>query len=317
MVMPTAGQDDGQVQRVVPVCFSFLLRHARRYALAGGFWGVSSCRCRASAVVGVHWPNPGRLRRLGETGVTCQARGAHVETQVVYSLGGLLLEQARPPSSRRWLLDGDRMTIGRDPSSAIHVDDTSLSRHHADLVRNGRSWSIIDARSTNGTFVNGRRVNEALLQAHDVLRLGQVELVVRQPGPGPQDRQVNAVTYDVGWQQGNISNVAGDQSNYYHESNFRYIASRRGRARLLIVSGILLFLAGSGLAFFDVLNVDRTIVNSINSQSPNPPHIPPELIPLIGIGAFMDLLGIALFIFGLIVRSGAKKEARRLGAGWL
>jgi pSer/pThr/pTyr-binding forkhead associated (FHA) protein len=239
-----------------------------------------------------------------------------METQVVYSPGGLLLEQARPPSSRRWLLDGDRMTIGRDPSSGIHVDDASLSRHHADLVRNGRSWSIVDAHSTNGTFVNGRRVNEALLQAHDVLRLGQVELAVRQPGPGPQDRQVSAVTYDVGWQQGNISNVAGNQSNYYRESNLRYIASRRGRARLLIVSGILLFLAGSGLAFFDVLNVDRTIFDSINSQSFSQPHLPAEFIPLFGVGAFMDLLGIALFIFGLIIRSGAKKEARRLGADW-
>jgi hypothetical protein len=239
-----------------------------------------------------------------------------METQVVYSPGDLLLEQARPPSSRRWLLGGDRMTVGRDPSSGIHVDDASLSRHHADLVRNGRSWSIVDARSTNGTFVNGRRVNEALLQAHDVLQLGQVELVVRQPGPGPQDRQVNAVTYDVGWQQGNISNVAGDQSNYYHESNLQYIASRRGRAKLLIVSGILLFLTGSGLAYFAALNFDRTIFNSINSQSFNPPRLPTDTIPLVGIGVFMNLLAIALFIFGLIVRSGAKKEARRLGADW-
>jgi hypothetical protein len=167
-------------------------------------------------------------------------------------------------------------------------------------------------------FFNAHRevqdVNEALLQAHDVLRLGQVELVVRQPGPGPQDHQVNAVTYDVGWQQGNISNVAGSQSNYYHESNLRYIASRRGRARLLIVSGILLFLAASGLGVFDVLNFDRTIFNSINSQSFNPPQLPAQFIPLFGIAAFMNLLGIALFIFGLIVRSGAKKEARRLGA---
>jgi pSer/pThr/pTyr-binding forkhead associated (FHA) protein len=86
--------------------------------------------------------------------------GLTLETRVVYSPGGLLLEQTRPPSSRRWLLDGDRMTIGRDALSGIHVDDASLSRHHADLVRNGRSWSVMDARSTNGTFVNGRRVSE-------------------------------------------------------------------------------------------------------------------------------------------------------------
>jgi pSer/pThr/pTyr-binding forkhead associated (FHA) protein len=240
--------------------------------------------------------------------------GAYMETEIVNSPSGLFLEQARPPSSRHWQLDGDRMAIGRDPSSAIYVDDTSISRHHADLIRHGLSWLIVDARSTNGTFVNDTRVNKVVLQTHDRIRLGQIELVVRQSGVGPQGHQANAVRYDVGWQQGNISNIAGSQSNYYHESNLRYIASRRGRARLLIVWGILLFLAGNGLGLFDVLNFDKTVFNSINSNSFNPPQLPALFIPLIGVAAFMNLLGIALFIFGLIARSGAKREARRLGA---
>jgi len=77
-----------------------------------------------------------------------------------------------------------------------------------------------------------------------------------------------------------------------------------------------LFLAGSGLGLFDVLNFDRTIFDSINSQSFNPPQLPAVFIPLFGIAALMNLLGIALFIFGLIVRSCAKKEARRIGADW-
>lgn len=240
-----------------------------------------------------------------------------METDIIYSPGGMFLEQARPPSSRHWQLDGDRMAIGRDPSSTIYVDDTSISRHHADLIRQGLTWSIVDARSTNGTFVNGMRVNEAVLRAHDRIRIGGIELVVRQSDPGPQDRQANAVRYDVGWQQGNVNNIAGDQSNYYHESNLRYIASRRGKARMLIVWGIVLFLVGNAIGIFDVLNFDRTIFNSINSESFNPPQLPAQFIPLIGLAAFMNLLGIALFIFGLIVRSGAKREARRLGAEWL
>lgn len=240
-----------------------------------------------------------------------------METEVYYSPGGMFLQQARPPSSRHWQLDGDRMAIGRDPSSAIYVDDISISQHHAYLIRQGLSWSIVDARSTNGTFVNGTRVNEAVLQAHDRIRLGRIELVLRQSGPGPQGSQANTVRYDVGWQQGNINNIAGNQSNYYHESNLRYIASRRGKARMLIVWGIVLFLVGNGIGTFDVLNFDRTVFNSIGSQSFNPPQLPGQFIPLIGLAAFMSLLGIALFIFGLIARSDAKKEARRLGAEWL
>jgi pSer/pThr/pTyr-binding forkhead associated (FHA) protein len=239
-----------------------------------------------------------------------------METQAVYRQDGLFLEQVDPPSSRHWQLDGDRMAVGRDPSSAIYVNDDAVSWHHAELVRRGRSWSIVDARSTNGTFVNEERAAEAALRANDRIRLGHIELIVKQPGASPQSRQAGAVSYDVGWQQGNISNIAGNQSNHYNESNLRYIASRRGRARLLIVWGILLVLAGQGLGLFDVLRFDNTIFNSINSNSFNPPQLPAQFIPLFGLAAFMSLLGIALFIFGLIARSGAKKEARRLGAEW-
>jgi pSer/pThr/pTyr-binding forkhead associated (FHA) protein len=239
-----------------------------------------------------------------------------MNTEVVYRSDGLFLEQVHPPSSRHWQLDGDRMAVGRDPSSAVYVNDASVSWHHAELVRRGPSWSIVDTRSTNGTFVNNARADEAVLHADDRIRLGQIELIVQQPGVGPQGRQVSGVNYDVGWQQGNISNIAGSQSNYYQESNLRYIASRRGRARLLIMWGIVLFLAAQGLGLFEVLKFDNTIFNSINSTSFSQPQLPAQFIPLVGLAAFMSLLGIALFIFGLIARSGAKREARRLGADW-
>ena len=239
-----------------------------------------------------------------------------MNTEVIYRSDGMFLEQVHPPSSRHWQLDGDRMAVGRDPSSAVYVNDASVSWHHAELVRRGPSWSIVDTRSTNGTFINEARANDAVLHADDRIRLGQIELIVKQPGLGPQGRQVSAVNYDVGSQQGNISNIAGSQSNYYQESNLRYIASRRGRARLLVVWGILLVLAGQGLGLFEVLKFDNSIFDSINSSSFSQPQLPAQFIPVVGLAAFMSLLGIALFIFGLIARSGAKREARRLGADW-
>src|ERR1700746_470453 len=126
------------------------------------------------------------------------SRGAYMNTEVVYRSDGLFLEQVRPPSSRHWQLDGDRMAVGRDPPSAVYVSDASVSGHHAELVRRGLSWSIVDTRSTNGTFINDARANEAVLHADDLIRLGQIELIVKQPGLGPQGRQASAVSYDVG-----------------------------------------------------------------------------------------------------------------------
>lgn len=242
-----------------------------------------------------------------------------METEMLYGLAGLSLRQVHPARAGQWSLTGERMAIGRDPSSDVFVDDTGISRHHADLIRHNASWTIVDTGSTNGTFVNGTRVGEAALRPNDRIRLGRTELLVASADPGRTDYPNQAASYDVGWQQGNVNNVAGDQANYYREGNLRYIASRRGRARSLVISGILLFLVGDGVGFFDVLNFDRVVFNAINSAVPNeaPPHFPAVFIPLIGLAGLSVLLGITLFIFGLIVRSDAKRKARRLGEEWL
>ncbi|HEY7430842.1 MAG TPA: FHA domain-containing protein [Streptosporangiaceae bacterium] len=241
-----------------------------------------------------------------------------METELSYRPGALFLAQAYPPSPSQWALQGERMAIGRDPACDVHLADSRISWHHADLVRHGYTWSITDAQSTNGTFVNGTRVHESVLRPRDRIRLGQTEFVISAPAPsqaaaaGPPTIGQRAVSYDVGSQYGNINNVAGDQANYYHESNLRYIASKRGRARALIVWGILLFFLGNALGTVAVLQFDSSIFNAIGASGYSPPNVPKLFFPLVGLGVLMSLLGIFLFIFGLIARSGVKKEARRL-----
>ena len=65
---------------------------------------------------------------------------------------------------------GDTITIGRHPSCQVQfpTDITSISRNHAELVRDGNRYKIVD-RSTNGTFVNGKRLSEAFLKDGDVI----------------------------------------------------------------------------------------------------------------------------------------------------
>jgi hypothetical protein len=240
-----------------------------------------------------------------------------MDTGVMYGPANSFVEQARPPSSTMWTLNKDRLTIGRDASSDVCVDDPSVSGHHANFVRRGSSWAIVDAGSTNGTYVNGVRIVEVPLRPGDRIGIGSTELVLRMPGadpgahPGPPP-----IRYDVGSQVGTVSNVAGNQSNYTTESNLRYIASRRGRARLLIVSGILLFFLGNGLGLAAILPYVDSVFTAVRTQSTEPPTWPTWMIPAFGAGAFMSLVGIVMFIFGLITRSGAKREARRIGAEW-
>jgi pSer/pThr/pTyr-binding forkhead associated (FHA) protein len=63
-----------------------------------------------------------------------------------------------------------RITIGRHTSCQVQfpTDLTSISRNHAEILREGNRFKIVD-RSTNGTFVNGKRISEAFLKDGDVI----------------------------------------------------------------------------------------------------------------------------------------------------
>jgi diguanylate cyclase (GGDEF)-like protein len=66
--------------------------------------------------------------------------------------------------------------IGRTPDNALVLDDGSVSRRHASLLYGDDGWTLRDLGSTNGTFVNGVRVREALLRDGDRVRVGGVIL---------------------------------------------------------------------------------------------------------------------------------------------
>jgi pSer/pThr/pTyr-binding forkhead associated (FHA) protein len=66
--------------------------------------------------------------------------------------------------------------IGRGLAADLRLDDASVSRRHAILVDHRSGVRVLDDRSSNGTFVNGRRVLRAELVSGDVLALGRVVL---------------------------------------------------------------------------------------------------------------------------------------------
>ncbi|MHB8630687.1 MAG: FhaA domain-containing protein [Candidatus Limnocylindria bacterium] len=90
---------------------------------------------------------------------------------------------AREGSVRREVpLTAEPIGIGRDPKNDIVLDDRRVSRRHAEVrLRLGR-YTLYDLQSTNGTFVNGRRIAEMVLSDDDRITIGGAELVVRLEG---------------------------------------------------------------------------------------------------------------------------------------
>jgi predicted component of type VI protein secretion system len=71
-------------------------------------------------------------------------------------------------------LDGDQLTIGRDSTNGVAINDAEISRKHARMMFQGGKYVIEDLGSTNGTFVNGQRLaGPVVLKAGDVVSLGE------------------------------------------------------------------------------------------------------------------------------------------------
>ena len=75
-------------------------------------------------------------------------------------------------------------TIGRAPRADFIVDAALVSRLHCRLTAGEKQLEVVDLSSTNGTFVNDRRVDRATLTSGDRLRVGRVELTVEKADDG-------------------------------------------------------------------------------------------------------------------------------------
>jgi hypothetical protein len=110
--------------------------------------------------------------RVGETGefeeVTLEDVVARGATLVIRAGGGR--------AGETFALSGDRLTVGRRPDSDIFLDDVTVSRDHAILVRRGSDYYLDDCGSLNGTYVNRRRIESHRLVDGDELQVGKYKL---------------------------------------------------------------------------------------------------------------------------------------------
>jgi pSer/pThr/pTyr-binding forkhead associated (FHA) protein len=89
---------------------------------------------------------------------------------------GRYLQIQGPERTLLIALGTEPLHIGRGMSAGLHLDESSVSRRHAILVPRSEGARILDDRSSNGTFVNGRRVQQADLSDGDVIVLGRIVL---------------------------------------------------------------------------------------------------------------------------------------------
>ena len=101
-------------------------------------------------------------------------RAAHLPGVAGYAL----VVERGPRAGMTFLLEKEATTVGRHPEDDIFLDDVTVSRHHATFAVAQGVLTVEDHDSTNGTYVNGTRVERAPVQPGDEVIVGKYHLVV-------------------------------------------------------------------------------------------------------------------------------------------
>ncbi len=99
---------------------------------------------------------------------------------VAAEAGALVVRSGGGRTGQSFPLHGERMSIGRSPEADVFLDDVTVSRDHALLVRRNGDFYLDDLGSLNGTYVNRRRIESHRLADGDELQVGKYKLTFLQ-----------------------------------------------------------------------------------------------------------------------------------------
>jgi hypothetical protein len=111
--------------------------------------------------------------KVGETG---EYEPVDVTDEVDRAGAALVVRSGGGRSGESFTVDRDRMSIGRTPDAAVFLDDVTVSRNHALIVRRPDGLYIDDLGSLNGTYVNRRRIESHKLDDGDEIQIGKYKL---------------------------------------------------------------------------------------------------------------------------------------------
>lgn len=92
--------------------------------------------------------------------------------------------------------DRDEITIGRKKNNNIHIDNLQVSNKHARIVKHASNYFIEDLKSTNGTFLNNKKIIKEPLREKDIITIGKHTLVIHLEDKR-DDSDITDATYAV------------------------------------------------------------------------------------------------------------------------
>ncbi len=152
-----------------------------------------------------------------------------------------------------------QLTIGRDPSNDVVLDTPAVSHYHAQVERVGQRYRVRDLRSSNGTFVNGKRIEgDVWLQANDAIRIGPHRFVVGADRLDQYDESSNMRVEAVNlnkWVRKDL-NILQNISVVFQPREFVVVVGQSGGGKSTLVDAIAGYRpATDGDVYVNELNV--------------------------------------------------------------
>lgn len=123
--------------------------------------------------------NLGGLRSVSDHVSALLDRATPAEQDVIAALpqgSAMLLVLSGPSRGARFLINSDVTTIGRSPESEIFLDDITVSRKHAEIIKTEGSYEVRDCGSLNGTYVDGKLESKSTLIDGTELHIGKFKM---------------------------------------------------------------------------------------------------------------------------------------------
>ena len=109
--------------------------------------------------------------------LTAQDRAVVSEIQSSQGEKAMILIARGSHKGSRFLITAEGASIGRSADSAIFLDDVTVSRTHATVLKNGKEFVLKDAGSLNGTYINNISISEHTLVSGDEFQIGKFHLL--------------------------------------------------------------------------------------------------------------------------------------------
>jgi pSer/pThr/pTyr-binding forkhead associated (FHA) protein len=134
--------------------------------------GANYCQ-KCGAFIGEIEDRSTMAYKVDETG---EYQPVDIDAEVGKAGAALVIRSGGGRAGESFTIDDDRMSIGRTPDAAVFLDDVTVSRNHALLVRRDDGLYIDDLGSLNGTYVNRRRIESHRLEHGDEIQVGKYKL---------------------------------------------------------------------------------------------------------------------------------------------